>query len=108
MRTQPQAELACVSSLKTRLSVNPKREESYNVRDHVVGIYNSVGVFFCENLLTGRQSTRSNRSKVLFRPGLNSLGCKRQGFGLEGSNRRTSTSLGFIIDFRYELEGSNR
>jgi hypothetical protein len=40
-----------------------------------------------------------NRSRVQFRPGLQSSGYKRQGFEVQGSFRLTSTSSGFRIDF---------
>jgi hypothetical protein len=40
-----------------------------------------------------------NRSKVQYRPGLQSSGYKRQGFEVQGSFRQTSTSSGFRIDF---------
>jgi hypothetical protein len=40
-----------------------------------------------------------NRSRVRFRPGLQSSGYKRQGFEVQGSFRQTSTSSGFRIDF---------
>ena len=38
-------------------------------------------------------------SRVRFRPGLLSSGFKRPGFGVQGSNRPTSTSSGFKMDF---------
>ena len=37
--------------------------------------------------------------RVRFRPGLLSSGFKRPGFGVRGSNRPTSTSSGFKMDF---------
>jgi hypothetical protein len=40
-----------------------------------------------------------NKSRVRFRPGLQSLGYKRQGFEVQGSFRQTSTSSRFRINF---------